>query len=671
MTLSHIGCGLALLTLGGLCDVAYAQDAAPGAIPESAADEQGPNLISYPNAFFTDTQPNNALDMVRRTPGFAYNGGRGDVRGLSGASGNVLVDGQPQTSKSVGLDEVLSRIPASQVLRIDVVRGGEGGISMLGFPVVANVIRRAGAESQTTAQIETKVYGDSDLVDLNGRLEWSRRRGDLSFAGAAEVRKGRADDATDGLLIRRNAAGATLDSGLYLSDYRDKSAEANATVEYTAGRTLYRANIGLDHRENNRDELAGFSIPERFLSVGTSDDIEVGGNIEREMSQWLKLRLDGLQTLEKDTRTAGRVGRQSSSENTAGESILRISAEVNRWTSLKLESGVEGAFNYLDQTSTQTSANANVRVEERRAQPYITANWKVFEPLSLEFGARYETSTISQEGDTNSERTFNFLKPRLIAVFAATSKTDLRFRIERDVKQLDFGDFVASSGQSDNQATAGNADLQPERAWVYEAVLEQRLWERSALLFTYTHESIEELLDNIPVGPTSEGRGNVDAGTRDTLALDMKVALDPLGVRGGRLEVLPTYYISDTTDPFTRQPRDISGSQQWRGRINFFLDRPEYGLTYGLESFIGFRERTWRRDQVSTTVQPFNYTTWVEWRPRMSTQLRASIQTLGMRERNRVREVYAGARPVAPLSFVESRVTKRDASFQFRVRQTF
>jgi hypothetical protein len=42
-----------------------------------------------------------------------------------------------------------------------------------------------------------------------------------------------------------------------------------------------------------------------------------------------------------------------------------------------------------------------------------------------------------------------------------------------------------------------------------------------------------------------------------------------------------------------------------------------------------------------------------------------------MRERRRLREVYAGARPNAPLSFVESRVTKRDASLQLRVRQTF
>lgn len=669
MTFSHIGCGLALLTLGSLCDPAFAQEG--GAPPEPAADEQGSNLVSYPGSFFADTQPNNALDMIRRTPGFAYNGGRGDVRGLSGAAGNVLIDGQPQTSKSVGLDEVLSQIPASQVERIDVVRGGEGGISMLGFPVVANVIRRSGAESQTTAQLESKAYGDSKLVDLGARLEWSRQRGDLSFAGAVEARRGRADDSSDGLLIRRNAAGATLDSGLYLGDYRDKSAGGNATMEYKAGRTLYRANIGIDHDDNNRNEIAGFSVPERFVSVGKEDTIELGGNVEREMSDWLALRLDGLQTYNKETRTAGRVGRQSSSENTSGESILRASAKIDRWPGLQLEAGSEGAFNYLEQSSNLASANANVRVEERRAQPYVTANWQVIEPLSLEMGARYETSTISQEGDTNSERSFNFLKPRVIAVLSATSKTDLRLRIEREVKQLNFGDFVASSGQSDNTAAAGNADLQPERAWIYEAVLEQQLWERSVLLLTYTHEQIDELLDNIPVGPSSEGRGNVGPGTRDTIALDMKVALDPLGVRGGRLEILPTYYISDTTDPFTGQPRDISGTQQWRGRFNFFLDRPEIGLSYGLEAFIGFRERTWRRDQISTTVQPFNYTTWLEWRPRASTQIRGTIQTLGMRERNRLREVYAGARPFAPLSFVESRVTKRDASFQLRLRQTF
>ena len=55
--------------------------------------------LAFPAGFFAETQPTSAYDMVIRVPGFTFDKGA-SVRGLSGAGGNVLIDGQPPVSKA-------------------------------------------------------------------------------------------------------------------------------------------------------------------------------------------------------------------------------------------------------------------------------------------------------------------------------------------------------------------------------------------------------------------------------------------------------------------------------------------------------------------------------------------------------------------------------------------
>ena len=69
------------------------------------------DVLTYAPAFFTDFNPQTALDMVNRVPGFSVSGGGGS-RGLAGSLGNVLIDGRRPSSKN-GVDTLLSRLPAA------------------------------------------------------------------------------------------------------------------------------------------------------------------------------------------------------------------------------------------------------------------------------------------------------------------------------------------------------------------------------------------------------------------------------------------------------------------------------------------------------------------------------------------------------------------------------
>eukprot|EP01035_Chromulina_nebulosa_P057385 gene57385-78622_t len=121
---------------------AAAPQATELAVPSPEPAERG--TLTFPPSFFAETQPTSAFDMVVRVPGFTFDRGA-SVRGLSGAGGNVLIDGQPPVSKNDPLDEILKRIPAGSVARIDLIRGGAAGIDMDGRSVLVNVVRKQNA----------------------------------------------------------------------------------------------------------------------------------------------------------------------------------------------------------------------------------------------------------------------------------------------------------------------------------------------------------------------------------------------------------------------------------------------------------------------------------------------------------------------------------------------
>ena len=95
----------------------------------------------FPASFFQRYQPSTAFDMVERVPGFTLDDG-GDRRGFGAAAGNILVNGRRPSTKDDLPSALLKRIPASNVGRIELIRGQLRGIDMRGQSVVANIVLR-------------------------------------------------------------------------------------------------------------------------------------------------------------------------------------------------------------------------------------------------------------------------------------------------------------------------------------------------------------------------------------------------------------------------------------------------------------------------------------------------------------------------------------------------
>ena len=183
-----------------------AQDGAALATQPAAAPTEG--VIAYPPEFFAASQPTTALDMLSRLPGFAVDTGD-TVRGFEGAAGNVLLDGQRPATKTDNLEEILRRVPASQVARIDLIRGGAPGIDMQGKSVLANVIRKPGGGFQGVAAVSGRAVYDGRQT-LTGRVELSGGDGSRAWEASATYGKGIDDGSGEGPGVRVAPDGTVL-----------------------------------------------------------------------------------------------------------------------------------------------------------------------------------------------------------------------------------------------------------------------------------------------------------------------------------------------------------------------------------------------------------------------------------------------------------------------------
>lgn len=99
---------------------------------DSPSENEDDDLVFHPS-FFEASSPSTAHDMVRRVPGFRIDAGEA-LRGFGVAVGNVLINGTRPVAKSESIVEVLGRIPAARVARIELIRGSARGIDMGAMP---------------------------------------------------------------------------------------------------------------------------------------------------------------------------------------------------------------------------------------------------------------------------------------------------------------------------------------------------------------------------------------------------------------------------------------------------------------------------------------------------------------------------------------------------------
>ncbi|MET0274057.1 MAG: TonB-dependent receptor [Phenylobacterium sp.] len=668
---------------------AAAQPAAAeaGMAPAPAPPERG--VIAYPPSFFADSAPTNAYDMVIRLPGFSFDKGQA-VRGLAGSGGNVLIDGQPPVSKNDLLDEALKRIPAASIARVELIRGGAPGIDMEGRTVMANVVRKAGGGFRATVALGD--YFISDGRTLPGMRAEAQRR--WSGGRSAEVSQvygsGPNDEFGDGHRVRTAADGRTLIRS-------DIDADSEGTKIWTTG--AYETPLaGGRARINGAFMLTPSSVElyDRYVGGGREYEYdridklqaELGGRYSRNLTARLALEAVGFQQWNNNRTTvhfeAPNLVRDFLLDRDTTETVGRLNLKFRQTERMFLEAGGEAALNRLD-SETRLSVNAatvrvpaaNVQVEETRGEVFARATWRTTPTLTLEAGVRQEASRVTSQGDVVLEKSLAFTKPRAALTWAPGALNQIRLRVEREVAQLNFDDFVASPNvASTGTLVSGNPDITPQQAWVLEAAWERRFWTSGAAVLTLRHHEINDVVDRVPVfSPAgvvlADAPGNIGKGTKDEAAVSLTLPLDRFHIRAAQLKGAATWRWSEVTDPLTGEDREISGLRPSEWDARFSQDLPRWKTTWGLDAIGAFRERYYRLSEVET--RKFSTSVWLfaEWKPKPSWILRTEFQGVTFRNVKRIREVYAGPRDVNGLAYTDVRDLEWGGAIYVRLRKTF
>jgi outer membrane receptor protein involved in Fe transport len=643
-------------------------------------------IISYPPAFFAAQRPDNAREMLERIPGFTMDFGS-SVRGFEGAAGNILVDGRRPTTKTDFLGDIIGRIPAAKVERIDIVRGGAPGIDMQGKPVIANIVLKAGGGLQ--AQVSARLSHAADGREWGGlEVQASGEAGERKWELSAIRAKGIDGIIGDGpgLVIApgRPPVRTAIDT-----EGDGQFGQGTGAFEFplAGGRLKVNGRVYIDKFKFEEDDTdldtGGVQTTDE---LALTDEWELGGTYNRSLAPRTQLELVGLHTAADldftaafaDPAEAQLFAKDRNLYETIGRAVVR-----RQWSdTLSTEAGAEAAENRLEARTRflVDGANvpvpaANVRVREDRAEAFAKMSWRPAPAWSLDGQVRFERSTIRSRGDVRLEKTLSFVKPRLQATWSASAATQLRLRLEREVGQLNFDNFVAQSSlNTATGVTAGNPDLDPERAWVAEAALERRFWARGSVVVTLRHTEVQGVVDRGPVfTPTGvfDRPANIGDGRRELAKVELTLPLDRLGLKSAQVKGYLVRRWSDVDDPTTGVGRRISGERPVEWTLDFSQDLPARNMTWGVYADGGYQQ-VYRRFNAVDAIKLDPYLmVFVEWRPRRDVNIRAEIENITERGYRRTTLIYPGPRNAGGAPTMSDRDTEFGRILYLRVRKSF
>lgn len=653
--------------------------------------DTGQCVTRYPADFFGRYAPVNALDMVQNLPGFVLdNGDR--ARGFAGTAGNVLINGERLSAKSGSPSDILLRIPAKDVERIELIRGQTGALNLPGQSVIANIIRRSGRSGTWTTGLYTRAseeealpYGNGSYTDSFGPLQVTLGAEVERFLGLTEGEE--LVLAPDGTVLEvRNEQ--FKDPGYFL--------EVTSNVTWSKGRTIANFN-GLFNRfseaggETSLRTPAGGATFELFQ--GDTDEenaFEIGADVERALTSTVSAKLIGLYNWEDYRETGslvrGLVGMPGVTESAFvtdtldTEAIARIEIDYTGIKGHALEVALEAALNRLESAfalavlengvlTPQDVPGAQTEVEEERLDVALTDTFRIG-PLSVDAVLGAETSTIRQTGGFEEERSFFFWKPSLTLTYPLGERTQLRGRALRQIGQLNFFDFVSATDLGDNELALGNPDLAPEVTTTFDLTLDQRFGSIATVNLTAFYDRISDVQDLLPLQGILEVPGNIGDGTRAGIRGELTLPLDWIGLKGGRIDANGSWQTSSVSDPLTGADRRLSGERRWEVEMSLRQDLAQAKIAWGITLEFFDDEPFFGLDEIDTFNQERRVDGFVEYRGLEGLRFRVGFDNaLGGQSRDR--RVFAGGRGTAPLAFIEARENEFPTEVFFEVSGNF
>ncbi len=700
-----------------------------GSSAQDSDADTADSTVVYPASYFDQYNPLTLSDMLERIPGISVGrggpgGGRGGGRGGFGGGGdrglgtggNLLINGQRIAGKGNSAQDQLDRISASDVERIEIIRDTSGALNVRGASEVINIILATTlSNSSTTVEMVNRLNHD-ETFETGGSVAWSQQVG--NFQSLINVTARPNYENRDRREVRLSPDGDLLGT-LFETTIRDQDEHTfTANMSYGTGPHRIQFNALASEGDHPRpirrdfvdytDEGPVASIQEELVD-NKQRNWELGGDYEFSFDNGSRLSL--LFVANDEIRDFVRERFEADPADTPLDKNLFIDSRQQR-----SEFIVQGNYNFsltdgqslrigLELADTQVDSslfigssfgseppspdfgglsplpsisNSGTGVQEIRYEGFAFHNWSLSDKSSLESSIVYETSEISQIGVVNKKRDFQFWRPSFDYRYNFSDSFRFRGNVQRQVSQLSFSLFAATTNEEDRDrdALAGNPELEPETGWNYNAELEYRLpGDAGVLSSSVFFADIDNYIGRIdatidPEEPLS-ATGNVGPSKRWGWFNRASLRLNRFNLPNAILSGTLGLFDSEIIDPFLNSKQRTGG--RGFGNLSFRQDITDLGLSYGVE----YRHNIWggyydidivtitrtnRQQSLDLFVQKVMFE---DWTLRLETD-----NTLDASE-CRIRQRFNGTTVEGSLALIQDSCSSRYRRWTFSMQTTF
>ena len=588
----------------------------------AAAEDPVLQGMVYLPADFAQYAPLNARDMVARIPGFRLSNSRGqdENRGLGQATENVLINGQRISSKSSSAADVLERIPAATVLRIELKEGSALDIPGLSGLVV-NVVAEADGVSGTW-DYRTRIIDGQEPLLGGGELSIAGQRGSLGWTfNFNALPRGSAGTGVETIF---DPNGTVLEERTLVQKNQFPDLEGGIGLRWTPASGLI-ANFNAEMVNEKRDQREtadrrpanAAPVRQRVQDIDESNTTELSGDVEFDLLAG-RLKLIGVYSDRNSPFTSSRARTDAAGVPLNASFFRQITDETERimrgeykWAALggSFDASFETALNTLDSRSALLQGElggpllpvnigeAIAEVEETRSEAFVTYSRALGDDVQIQFSLGTEISELESSGPNGQVREFTRPKGGATLSWQYDENTTFNARVNRRVGQLDFFDFVSQVDLNDGDDQVGNSDIVPEQSWRGEFEVERQFGGWGAGNVLVFAEALEDIVDQVPIG-TGEGPGNIDSGSRFGVEFEGTLQFENLGLEGAQLVYSAVVQDSVIEDPLTGQNRSINREDLVEIDLEFRHDVAGTNWAWGVEMSPGISADNFRINSI-------------------------------------------------------------------------
>ncbi|TMN88159.1 hypothetical protein CWB72_13645 [Pseudoalteromonas phenolica] len=540
------------------------------------------NVALYTSEDILAMQGQSALDIIEQIAGFQFIDSN-DLRGLSSASGNVLVNGLPVLNKSQSLEAILADLHISQIAEMEVYLAGHPFSSVSQYTQAVNIIRD---NSQNRANWQVGAQSHKDFNQVNAAslqvstqwLDWDHQlqlstdknltysttdytesnHQNISYLNGQEQYQESIENISTGITSSKVMTDSVLQiNTLFLKEH-------------------YQEDYDRDWQDNN-DALGNEAIKDK----SQLNEYELGFDWQQQAneseSSWLwqvtgllRLRDSGQVALTTEQNESELTLTQFEQTQSNTEQVLKLSTQQpTLWWQPEL--GIEVSHNRLEADTLEAhSSESNVTttsVSETRAEPFIASKielnpqWQLYSKLTGEY------AKLSSQSNNRYETQSRYLKPLIKLSYQAKNGLQSTFTLQRRVDQLDFTDFLDSQDNDFGREQSGNTELKPQQSIEFSYELNYEAddhWTLNTRAFWQKQRDIHEFIrfDN-----GDWGVGNAGHAYYYGLDLDINIQTNWL-LEDSLINVFYEYRDANYDDPLTGD-RAISWLEPHSAEIEF------------------------------------------------------------------------------------------------------